>query len=93
MNSNYKTNYRTLGLNYETNLIRYIIPYFANGYCSITVANYSSRELAPICKKKVINIFYLILLNVKILFGVTGTKKSRGNKQHLSLKKLLQKNF
>ena len=58
MNSNYKTNYRTLGLNYETNLMRYIIPYLANGYCSINVANYSSRELAPICKKSYKHILF-----------------------------------
>ena len=33
-----------------------------------------SRELAPICAKKIRNIFYLILLNGKILFDVTGVK-------------------
>ena len=38
----------------------------------------SSRKLAPICQKGFINIFYLIILNVKISFDVTGAKKSLG---------------
>ena len=34
-----------------------------------------SRKLAPICQKGFLNKFYLISLNDKILFDVTGTKK------------------
>ena len=58
-----------------------------DGYGSITIANHGlfrlirfSRELALICQKKFINIFYLILLNGKISFEVTGAKKTGGSK-------------
>ena len=59
--------------------MRYINPYLAGGYCNITVADYGLIRLI-ICfrglgAKKIINRFYLILLNCKIPFNVIETKK------------------
>ena len=58
-----------------------------NGYYSITVANFELIRLVRFVSristhlsKKFINRFYLILLNVKVLFDVTGLKNIVGNK-------------
>ena len=55
----YKTNCIILGLNCETNLMRYINSWLADGHCSITVASYGliwlfrfvSRISTHLCKK------------------------------------------
>ena len=39
MKSNYKTTSTTLRVNRETNLMRHLIAWLEDGYCSITVAN------------------------------------------------------
>ena len=72
--------------------MRYINPYLMDSYCGITVVNYGLIRLIRFVSristqlsKKIINRFYLILQNTKILFDVTGLQKVAGNKQHLSL--------
>jgi hypothetical protein len=47
-----------------------------------------SRELTPICQKKFIKKFYLILLNDKILFDVMGLK-FRGEETNTPLEEAL----
>ena len=64
-----------------------------DGYYSITITYHGLIRLIGFVSqisthllKNFINKFYLILLNGKIIFYVTGAKKTNGNKQSLSKK-------